>query len=82
IDTVSEHRATWTINHVRAEAHRQLRYADHPGGPELVDRIVTAALRGHSLVLTSHADTDKHEPAALRRADGSSVYTRHDTTLH
>ncbi|MDP7739524.1 MobF family relaxase [Mycobacterium paragordonae] len=82
IDTVSEHRATWTINHVRAEAHRQLRYADHPGGPELVNRIVTAALRGHSLVLTSHADTDKHEPAALRRADGSSVYTRHDTTLH
>ncbi|OBK59449.1 exonuclease V subunit alpha [Mycobacterium gordonae] len=82
IDTVSEHRGTWTINHVRAEAQRQLRYADHPGGPELVNRIVTAALRGHSLALTSHADTDKNEPAALRRADGSSVYTRHDSTLY
>ncbi len=82
IDTVSEHRATWTINHVRAEAQRQLRYADHPGGPELVDRIVTAALRGHSLALTSHADTDKNEPAALRRADGASIYTRHDSTLY
>ncbi|OBI94773.1 MobF family relaxase [Mycobacterium asiaticum] len=82
IDTVSGHRATWAINHVRAEAQRQLRYADHPGGPELVDRIVTAALGGHSLVLTSHADTEKNEPAALRRADGSSVYTRHDSTLY
>lgn len=82
IDTVSAHRATWAINHVRAEAQRQLRYADHPGGPELVDRIVAAALREHSLALTSHADTDKNEPAALRRADGSSVYTRHDSTLY
>lgn len=82
IDTVSGHRATWTINHVRAEAQRQLRYADHPGGPELVDRIVADALGEHSLILTSRADTDKNEPAALRRADGASVYTRHDSTLY
>ena len=41
---IAEHRATWTINHVRAQAHRQLRYADHPGGPEFVSRIVAAAL--------------------------------------
>lgn len=82
IDTVSQTRATWTINHVRAEAQRQLRYADHPGGPELVERITAAALGEHSLVLTSHADTERNEPAALRRADGASVYTRHDATLY
>lgn len=82
ITRVGEHRATWTINHVRAQAQRQLRYADHPGGTDLVNRIVAAALGEHSLALSSHADTEKNEPAALRRADGASIYTRHDATLY
>lgn len=82
IATVAERRATWTVNHVRAEAQRALRYANHPGGPELVNRIVTRALGAHSITLTSHADTEKKEPAPLRRRDGSSVYTRHDTTVY
>jgi conjugative relaxase-like TrwC/TraI family protein len=82
IATVSHTRATWTVNHVRAEAQRLLRYHDHPGGPELVNRVVAAALGEHSIALTSHADTEKNEPAALRRRDGSSVYTRHDTTVY
>lgn len=82
IATVSENRATWTINHVRAEAQRALRYADHPGGPGLVNRIVASALAAHSITLSSHADTEKNEPAALRRRDGASVYTRHDTTVY
>ena len=37
IATVSDARATWTVNHVRAEAQRVLRYADHPGGPQAAD---------------------------------------------
>ena len=32
--------------------------------------------------MTTHADTEKNEPAALRRRDGSSVYTRHDSTVY
>ena len=82
IATVSEARATWMVNHVRAEAQRVLRYADHPGGPQVADRIVAAALSQHSIALTTHADTEKNEPAALRRRDGSSVYTRHDSTVY
>ena len=33
-------------------------------------------------MLTSHADTERNEPAVLRRRDGASVYTRHDTTVY
>ena len=82
IATVAQARATWTVNHVRAEAQRVLRYADHPGGREVVNRIVAAALSEHSIALTSHADTEMNEPAALRRRDGASVYTRHDSTVY
>ncbi|WP_459958126.1 MobF family relaxase, partial [Mycobacterium avium] len=82
IATVAQTRATWTVNHVRAQAQRALRYANHPGGPELVNRIVASALAEHSITLTTDADTDKNEPAVLRRRDGSSVYTRHDTTVY
>ena len=80
--TITETRATWQPNHVRAEAQRVLRYADHPGGPDLVERIVTAALDEHSIALTSTADTDKNEPALLRRRDGASIYTRHGTATY
>ena len=82
IATVAANRATWTVNHVRAQAQRALRYANHPGGPDLVNRIVASALGAHSIALTSYADTEKNEPALLRRRDGSSVYTRHDTTVY
>jgi conjugative relaxase-like TrwC/TraI family protein len=82
IATVSQTRATWTVNHVRAEAQRRLRYAEHPGGLGLARRIVAAALSEHSIALTAHADTERNEPAPLRRRDGVSVYTRHDTTVY
>ena len=45
IATVAESRATWTVNHVRAQAQRVLRYANHPGGPDLVNRIVASRAR-------------------------------------
>ena len=79
---VAETRSTWQVNHIRAEAQRLLRYLDHPGGPEVVNRIVTTALGEHSIALTTHADTEMGEPVALRRRDGESVYTGHDTTVY
>jgi len=79
---VAETRSTWQVNHIRAETQRLLRYLDHPGGPEVVNRIVTTALSEHSIALTTHADTEMNEPAALRRRDGESVYTGHDTTVY
>jgi conjugative relaxase-like TrwC/TraI family protein len=82
LTTITETRATWQENHVRAEAQRVLRYADHPAGPEVIDRVVTAALHEHSIALTSTADTDKNEPAMLRRRDGASIYTRHGTATY
>jgi len=82
IATVAQTRATWTVNHVRAEAQRTLRYANHPGGPELADRVVASALSKHGIALTSHADTEMNEPLSLRRRDKSSIYTRHDSTVY
>ena len=74
--TVMENsRSTWQIWHVRAEAQRQIRTADLP--PErataLVDLLVDEVLdlgRWHSL---RRYGID--EPQALRRTNGSSVYT-------
>ena len=82
IATVSAGRATWQINHVRAEVSRLLRYTDQPHTPALADRIVTTALGEHSIALTDHADTEHGRTRGVRRRDGSSVYTRHDTTVY
>lgn len=82
ITTVSAARSTWQINHVRAEVSRVLRYTDRHDTPELAERIIDCALGEHSIALTTTADTDLGEPAALRRSDGASVYTRHDSTIY
>jgi conjugative relaxase-like TrwC/TraI family protein len=82
ITTVSAARSTWQINHVRAEVSRVLRYTDRHDTPELAARIIDCALGEHSIALTTTADTDLGEPAALRRSDGASVYTRHDSTIY
>jgi hypothetical protein len=69
-------RSTWQMWHVRAEAQRQIRTADLP--PErasaLVDLLVDGVLNGRSVALVAPHD-GLEEPDALRRADGSSVYT-------
>lgn len=82
IKTVSHDRSTWGVNHVRAEAHRRLRHVGRQGDIEALDRIVTTALDECSTALSSHADTEMNEPVALRRRDGVSVYTRHDSTVY
>jgi conjugative relaxase-like TrwC/TraI family protein len=76
LTAMEKHRSTWQIWHVRAEAQRQVRAAnlstdnlDH-----LVDLLVAEVLSTRSIRLTS-IDDGALEPAALRRSDGSSVYT-------
>jgi hypothetical protein len=73
---VEEGRSTWQTWHVRAEAQRQIRAAEVPTGmvDELVDRVVADVLNTRSVWLARPADAIT-EPAALRRRDGSSVYT-------
>jgi hypothetical protein len=73
---MEEHRSTWQIWHLRAEAQRQIRAANlATDKPErLVDLLVAEVLGIRSIPLTSTDDTVT-EPAALRRSDGSSVYT-------
>ena len=62
--------------HVRAEAQRQMRTADVPveRASVLVDLLVDEVLDRRSVALAAPAD-NIDEPQALRRMDGSSVYT-------
>jgi hypothetical protein len=73
---VEEHRSTWQSWHVRAEALRHLRAAevDIDKVDQLVDLLIEEVLHSRSVALTQ-TENGISEPAALRRADGSSVYT-------
>jgi conjugative relaxase-like TrwC/TraI family protein len=72
---MEQSRSTWQMWHVRAEAQRQVRTIDMPAehAPALVDLLVDEVLdrRSVALVASDHIE----EPGALRRVDGSSVYT-------
>ena len=76
LTAMEEHRSTWQIWHVRAEAQRQIRAANITTDKldQLVDLLVAEVLSTRSIPLTSTDDAIV-EPAPLRRADGSSVYT-------
>ena len=69
-------RSTWQMWHVRAEAQRQVRTIDLPAehAATLVDLLVDEVLDRRSVALAAPAD-NVAEPEALRRVDGSSVYT-------
>jgi conjugative relaxase-like TrwC/TraI family protein len=69
---MEECRSTWQMWHVRAEVERQVRTADVR--VELVDLLVDEVLDRRSVALAAPADNIE-EPEALRRVDGSSVYT-------
>jgi conjugative relaxase-like TrwC/TraI family protein len=73
---MEEHRSTWQVWHVRAEAQRQIRAANLTTAhvDQLVDLLVAEVLNTRSIPLTS-TDDNVEEPIALRRSDGSSVYT-------
>jgi conjugative relaxase-like TrwC/TraI family protein len=69
-------RSTWQMWHVRAEAQRQVRTANVPveRANVLVDLLVDEVLDARSVALVAPTD-GIDEPQALRRTDGSSVYT-------
>lgn len=73
-------RSTWQVWHVRAEAQRQVRSTGLTRlvSEQAVDALVDEVLRRHSVTLAAveqdaHGQ-EVHEPAQLRRGDGSSVY--------
>jgi AAA domain len=73
---MEESRSTWQMWHVRAEAQRQVRTADVHAerASVLVDLLVDEVLDRRSVALAAPADNIE-EPQALRRVDGSPVYT-------
>jgi conjugative relaxase-like TrwC/TraI family protein len=80
VAAVSAARSTWTVWNLRAEAERQIRATIHGMHPEqhrnLADTVTSlAASPGRSVSI--EAPSLLNEPAELRRADGSSVFTQH-----
>ena len=73
---MEETRPTWQMWHVRAEAQRQVRTIDVPGEPAaaMVDLLVDEVLDRRCVAIAAPPDGIE-EPGALRRVDGSSVYT-------
>ena len=73
---IEERRSTWQSWHVRAEALRRIRAAEVPPDmvDQLVDDVVAEVLTIRSVPLAPPND-GMIEPPALRRSDGSSVYT-------
>ena len=73
---MEETRSTWQMWHVRAEAQRHVRAVDMPveQANTLVDLLVDEVLEHRSVALAAPPDGIE-EPGALRRVDGSSVYT-------
>uniref|UniRef100_UPI0009FBDAAC MobF family relaxase n=1 Tax=Mycobacterium avium TaxID=1764 RepID=UPI0009FBDAAC len=83
ITTVAETRSTWQRHHVLAEAQRIARSTGHAADDTLAQRITEAALAEPlSLPLARINDDELGEPAALRRHDRSSIYSRHGTDLY
>jgi conjugative relaxase-like TrwC/TraI family protein len=73
---MEETRSTWQMWHVHAEAQRHLRTVDMAAehANMLVDLLVAEVLEHRSVALAAAPDGIA-EPGALRRVDGSSVYT-------
>jgi hypothetical protein len=73
---MEETRSTWQMWHVRAEAQRHVRTIDMRAehANTLVDLLVNEVFKHRSVALTAPPDVIE-EPGALRRVDGSSVYT-------
>ncbi|MET0522881.1 MAG: MobF family relaxase [Jiangellaceae bacterium] len=73
---MEESRSIWQMWHFRAEVQRQVRTADVPAelAGVLVDLLVDEVLDRRSVALVPPPD-GIDEPQALRRTDGSSVYT-------
>jgi hypothetical protein len=73
---MEETRSTWQMWHVRAEAQRHVRAVEigaEQANP-LVDLLIDEVLEHRSVALAAPPDGIE-EPGALRRVDGSSVYS-------
>jgi DNA primase catalytic core len=83
LSVVGSARATWQESHVRAETERQVRAAGIrlADVDRAVDAVVTAVLAPPRSIRLSSRKPDG-EPAALRRSDGSSVYTVAGSALY
>lgn len=82
LETVQDHRATWTVWHLQAEAERRLRAMTVPSAAaraDAVQRVVEAA-RDLSVRLTV-PPAETAAPADLTRTDGESVFTVHGGDL-
>jgi DNA primase catalytic core len=75
LSAMEEHRSTWQIWHVRAEAQRYIRSADlaMAQANRLANLLVHEVMNVRSVSL-ARPDTSV-EPKLLRRSDGASVYT-------
>jgi conjugative relaxase-like TrwC/TraI family protein len=73
---MEETRSTWQMWHVRAEAQRHVRTVDVPAehAATLLHLLVDEVLDRRCVALAAPPDGIE-EPSALRRVDGSSVYT-------
>ena len=82
LETVQGSRATWQQAHIRAEAERQVRAAALPLVlvDDAVERVVGAVLSPALSLPLGPPDTVV-EPRALRRTDGTSVFTRAGSQL-
>ncbi|WP_433603715.1 MobF family relaxase (plasmid) [Nocardia sp. CA-135953] len=75
VDTVATHRATWQLNHIRAETERQLRGKVSPEQWEtLAEQVVDIALSQPCSIPRGIPDPVPATGVLLRR-DGTSVYT-------
>lgn len=79
VATMEGGRSTWQFWHVYAESQRQVRAANVPTNQvsQVLDLLVSEVLDGHSVSMARPTDESVGiiEPAELRRADGSSVYS-------
>jgi conjugative relaxase-like TrwC/TraI family protein len=83
LTVIEQSRSTWQVWHVRAEAQRHVRTTGVTAerASALVDLLVDEVLNRRSVALLAPADNIE-APEALRRVDGSSVYTVAGATLY
>jgi conjugative relaxase-like TrwC/TraI family protein len=80
VAAVSALRSTWTVWNLRAEAERQIRLSLPllpPGRHRQIADQVTALAASPTRSISVEAPSLLDEPAGLRRADGSPVFTVH-----
>ncbi|WP_254190491.1 MobF family relaxase [Nocardia noduli] len=82
VDRVSQERATWRINHIRAEAVRRLRgHVEDAAFATALEQVVAYAV-GDGLSIPRRLVDPAPMAIGLTRSDGTSVYTRADSTKY